>query len=96
MGEISPDSTKVTQYLNTLRYQSSSRFIDGFKPKGNADYRETIQGDSTKDLTIKAYRDSKTTKNYILNASQYPNVFIESDSTGLFKRLFVNRGYFLK
>ena len=96
MGEISPDSTKVTQYLNTLSYQSSSRFIDGFKPKGNADYTLTIQGDSTKDLTIKAYRDSKTTKNYILNASQYPNVFIESDSTGLFKRLFVNRGYFLK
>ena len=95
MGEISPDSTKVAQYLNTLRYQSSSQFVDGFKPKGNADYTLTIQGDSTEDLTIKAYRDS-TTNNYILNASQYPNVFIESDSTGLFKRLFVNQDYFLK
>ena len=54
MGEISPDSTKVTQYLNTLRYQSSSRFIDGFKPKGNADYTLTIQGDSTKDDNYKS------------------------------------------
>lgn len=95
MGEISPDSTKVAKYLNYLSYQSSSRFVDGFKPKENADYTLTIQGDSTEELIIKAYRDS-TTNSYILNASLYPNVFIESDSTELFKRLFVNQDYFKK
>lgn len=95
MEGLAPDSTKVARYLNTLRYQSSSQFVDGFTPKGKADFQLTVQGDSIEDLTVKAYRDS-TKQRFILNTSQHPNVFVESDSTGLFKRLFVSQEHFLK
>ncbi|APY11586.1 hypothetical protein BWZ22_10185 [Seonamhaeicola sp. S2-3] len=89
----SPDSTKVAQYLNRLRYQSSSQFVDGFVPKPKADYQLTIQGDSIESLIVRAYQDS-TGHKFILNSSQHPDVFVESDSTGLFKRLFVNQEHF--
>ena len=93
MSELSPDSTKVAQYLNTIRHQNSSQFADEFTPKKNADYKLTIKGNSIEDLIVKAYRDSTENK-FFLNSSQHPNVFVESDSTGLFKRLFVNQDHF--
>ncbi|TGV04693.1 DUF4340 domain-containing protein [Flavivirga rizhaonensis] len=95
MGMLSTDSTKVAQYLNTVQNQSSSQFVDGFTPKDKADYKLTIQSNSMADLIVKAYRDSTGNK-FIMNSSQHPNVFVESDSTGLFKRLFVNHDHFSK
>ncbi|WP_136480927.1 DUF4340 domain-containing protein [Cognatitamlana onchidii] len=93
MGNLTPDSTKVAQYLNTLRHQNSSKFANEFTPKSKADYKLTIQGNSIEDLVVKAYRDSIKNK-FFLNSSQHPNVFVESDSTGLFKQLFVSQDHF--
>ncbi|MDO5974573.1 DUF4340 domain-containing protein [Flavivirga jejuensis] len=95
MGTVSTDSTKVAQYLNTLRSQNSSQFTDGFTPKDKADYKLTIKSNSMEDLIVKVYRDSTGNK-FIMNASQHPNVFVESDSTGLFKRLFMSQDHFSK
>ncbi len=93
MGILPTDSTKVVQYLNRVRNQSSSKFVDGFIPKKDVDHRLTIRGKSMKELIVKAYRDTTRNK-FILNSSQHPNVFVESDSVDLFGRLFVNQDYF--
>jgi len=93
MNGLLPDSTKVAQYLNTIRHQSSSQFADNFTPKKNSDYKLTIKGNSIEDLIVKVYRDSIGNK-FFLNSSQHPNVFVESDSIGLFKRIFINQDQF--
>ncbi len=93
MGILPADSTKVVQYLTRLRNQSSSQFADGFTPKNKADYRLTIRGKSMKDLVVKGYRDTTENK-YFMGSSQYPDVFVVSDSVGLFNRLFVDQDYF--
>ncbi len=95
MGNISPDSTRVAQYLNTVHHQNSSQFADGFTPKNEADYKLTIQGTSIENLMVKAYKDSTKNK-FFLNSSQHPNVFVESDSTGLFRQFFVSQDHFSK
>ncbi len=93
MENLAADSTKVVRYLNRLRNQRSSQFADGFTPKNEADYRLTISGQSMKDLMIEAYRDTTENK-FFMSSSQYPDVFVESDSVGLFNRLFVDQDYF--
>ena len=94
MGMVPADSTKVARYLNNLQSQSSSQFVDTFSPKSKADYTLTVRGKSMKELIVNAYRDSLENK-YVLSSSQHPDVFIESDSAAMFKRLFVNKDYFL-
>ncbi|WP_273275742.1 DUF4340 domain-containing protein [Maribacter polysiphoniae] len=87
------DSTKVARYLNILRSQNSSLFADTFVPKEEALRTLTVRGASMDELIVRAYADTLGNK-YILNSSQHPDVFIESDSAGMFKRLFVDKKYF--
>ncbi len=94
LGETPVDAAKLKQYLNVLRQQNSTQFADDFTPKDEADYTLTVHGDSAANLHIKAYKE--TENKFFLNSSQHPNVFVSSDSTGLFKRLFVAKEYFLK
>lgn len=92
---IRPDSIKVARYLNILRNQSSSLFVDGFTPKEGAFRTMTISGKSMDNIIVKAYVDSVENK-FLLHSSQHPETFVESDSTGLYKRLFVDKEYFKK
>ncbi|MBQ4913805.1 DUF4340 domain-containing protein [Maribacter sp. MMG018] len=92
---IRPDSIKVARYLNILRNQSSSQFADGFTPKEEAYRTMTISGKSMDNIVVKAYVDSVENK-FLLHSSQHPETYVKSDSTGLYKRLFVDRKYFIK
>ena len=87
------DAPKVSQYLNSLARQNSSQFVDGFSPKDKPLYTLTIRGQDMDEVVVRAYAKAEENK-FVLNSSQHPEVFVESDSVGLFKRLFVDREYF--
>ncbi|SHI64333.1 DUF4340 domain-containing protein [Pseudozobellia thermophila] len=95
LSGLQADSTKVARYLNTLRNQSSSRFADDFEPKEEALRTLTVRGASMDDLVVKAYAGDSENE-FLLHSSQHPETYIESDSTGLYKRLFVDKQHFIK
>ncbi|MDO6517276.1 DUF4340 domain-containing protein [Zobellia uliginosa] len=90
---VKADSAQVARYLNLIRNQGSSEFADEFEPKGEALRTITVRGEDMKDVVVKAYGDLPGNKLF-LNSSQHPNTFVESDSLGLFKRLFVDETHF--
>lgn len=94
-ADVAMNTAKIDEYLSVLTNQSGAKFMDNFKPKDEANYKLSVKGKSMENLIVKAYSDSISNK-FILNSSQHPNVFFESDSTGLFKQVFVNKDYFLK
>lgn len=93
IGESKADASKVSQYLNSLARQNSSQFVDGFSPKDNPLHTLTIRGQEMDEVVVRAYAMAEENK-FVVNSSQHPEVFVESDSVGLFKRLFVDRDYF--
>lgn len=88
-----PDAPKVSQYLNSLGSQRSSQFVDGFNPTDKSLHTLTIKGPSMEEVVLRAYAQPEENK-FVLNSSQHPEVYVESDSLGLFKHLFVDREYF--
>ena len=90
---VAADSAQVARYLNVIRNQGSSEFADEFEAKGEALRTITVRGEDMEDVVVKAYGDLPGNKLF-LNSSQHPNTFVESDSLGLFKRLFVDEAHF--
>ncbi|WP_281987011.1 DUF4340 domain-containing protein [Aquimarina aggregata] len=93
--EVIADSTKVAQYLNTLSYKSNSKFADNFIPKSKADHTLRIEGNNMTEIIIEVYTDTISNKFY-LKSTMNPQVFFESDSTGIFKQLFISKDHFIE
>ena len=93
IADTKADASKVSQYLNSLERQNSSQFVDGFSPNDKSLHTLTIRGQEMDEVVVRAYAMAEENK-FVLNSSQHPEVFVESDSVGLFKRLFVDRDYF--
>ncbi len=94
VNERNADSTKVAQYLNTLSFKSNSKFADAFAPSSQADYKLKIEGNNMNAIIIEAYKGTTDEKIYLKSALN-PDVFFESDSTGVFKELFVSKTSFI-
>ncbi len=95
IGETIADSSKVAQYLSTISYKNNSKFADTYTPKKTADYKIRIEGNNMNETIIEAYKDTMSNKFY-LKSTMNPQVFFESDSTGIFKQLFVDQDHFIE
>lgn len=93
--EVIADSTKVAQYLNALSYKSNSKFADDFIPKSKADHTLRIEGNNMTETIIEAYTDT-VSNTFYLKSTMNPQVFFESDSTGIFKQLFISKDHFIE
>ncbi|RMF29241.1 MAG: DUF4340 domain-containing protein, partial [Bacteroidetes bacterium] len=85
------DSLALTRYLTPLQTLSGSEFADSFNPDTAPPPLKTLQlvtqtGDT---LRVDAYRDTTLAKPFVVHSSLNPEGWFLSDSTGLFKRLFL-------
>jgi hypothetical protein len=91
-GTAALDSAAVATYLNALRNLSGEHFADDFDELKAGDYALksiVLRGDNIEEpLRIDAYRDTTRERPFVLHSSQYPEVFFESDTSGLYKRVF--------
>lgn len=85
IGEQAADSTEVARYLNQLRNISGATIDDDFQASGQPDYQVTIAGDNMEDIKVGAYAKDD---GFRLQSSLNPGVIIESDSAGVFSRIF--------
>ncbi|HFA50903.1 MAG TPA: DUF4340 domain-containing protein [Bacteroidetes bacterium] len=86
------DSTKVKNFLMNLISMSGESFVDGFDENLNSDKllkKLTINGSNMlQPITVRCWKDDSLKKPFIIQSSQYPGSYFESDSTRLFKRIF--------
>jgi hypothetical protein len=85
IGEEAADSTEVARYLNQLRNISGATIDDDFQATGQPDYQVTVAGDNMEDIKVGAYAKDD---GFRLQSSINPGVIIESDSSGVFSRIF--------
>lgn len=85
MGEARADSISVVKYVNQLRNITASKIDDLYKATGSGDYQCTISGDNMEEIKVSAYPVNGIFK---LRSSQNSNTILESDSTGVFSKLF--------
>lgn len=88
---VSCDSTSIDNYLNTLSSRNERNFFDGFTKESPANYVLNIMGNNMSSISVKAWKKEDY---YVLNSSLNPNSYFKSDSTGLFKQLFVEKDHF--
>jgi len=93
IGDQAADSTAVAQYLNQLRNISGTSIDGDFQASGQPDYQVTIAGDNMEDIKVGAYVKEEE---FRLQSSLNPSVIIESDSAGVFSRIFKGPNNFIK
>ncbi len=79
------DSTTVMKFINGLRNVTGSAIDDHFTPSGNGAYSLTLSGDNMTEIKVNAYAKGE---GFRLTSSLNPDTVIESDSSGVFGRLF--------
>lgn len=87
------DSTKVDNYLNTLRNISGTEFADDFNVANKNNFlhkKLTLKGDNMPAIEVMAYYDASREKPFVLNSSHNPEAYFASDSTGVYQRVFKN------
>lgn len=89
------DSIKIDLFLNLLANKQNTNFSDNYASNSTPDYRLTVRGKNMNELQINCFEDTLT-NHYYMESSLNPNVFFKSDSSGLFKQLFVQKDYFIK
>lgn len=91
-GTIPLDSNKVRNFLLNLRSMSGEEFVDGFDPEANSEKllkKLTISGSNMAEpVIVRCWQDTTLAKPFVIQSSQFPESFFESDSSRLFKRLF--------
>lgn len=93
-GDLLLDSIPIIRYLQQLRHISGDVFADDFdEVQGSKHLYQTltIQGKNIEEpLVITCYRDTTLQMQFIIHSSQNPEAFFESDSTGIYKKIFRN------
>jgi len=87
------DSTKVSEYLNSLANKNTSSFDDNFIPSLNPQCQLTIEGKDIKTITIDVYIRGKN--DFVLNSNQNPKSWFTSSYKGLYSEVFKNKKDFL-
>ncbi len=88
-GNIVVDSTKIAGFLTSLSNIKGSKFVNlnnnWHRPES---YDSLVLYMQDKDISIVAYPDSTISSGFIIHGSENEGAFFDSDSTGLFKRIF--------
>ena len=85
LGETKADSVLVSTYLNQLQSINATKIDDNFSATTPDDYSCTISGDNMEAINVKAFAKNGVFK---LQSSLNPSVTFESDSSGVFSRIF--------
>ncbi|MCB0556885.1 MAG: DUF4340 domain-containing protein [Phaeodactylibacter sp.] len=87
------DSMKVEDYLNVLRNVSGDSFADDFDELKAGQYPQQqliLKGNNILEpFEVTVYRDTTRELPFVIRSNYNPNTYFASDSTGLFKKLFV-------
>ncbi|MCP3933145.1 MAG: DUF4340 domain-containing protein [Bacteroidetes bacterium] len=93
-GQMALDSSKVENFLNALKNMQGTDFADDFDEVQSANliYRIlTLKGNNILEpITVSCYKDISREKPFVVNSSQNPDAYFESDSSGVYDRLFKN------
>lgn len=86
------DSIGVPHYIKELKSISGGKFADDFDETAKEDlfYQSLTFSSSNgmEPLIINCYRDSTRENSFILHSCVYPDSWFESDSTGIFEKVF--------
>ena len=85
-GEVL-DSTAMASYTNALKNLTGSTFYDAGVPSGNPLKQLEIMTSAGEKSIIKCY---STDGSFVIHSSQNPESYFSSDSTGVFKSLFLD------
>ncbi len=80
---IGADPTAMDGYLTKIANLRGNTIKEGFSPS-QAISTVTIEGNNMAATTVSCYADGE---GYVLNSSQNPSVFFQSDSEGIYKML---------
>ena len=94
MDGMSPDSTSIAKYLNSLTRKAGGDFADDFSAVTAPDYQLIIEGNNMQAVTVRAYPG--TENKFILQSSLNPKSYFVSSPDGLFRELFKSRSDFIK
>ena len=81
------DSTKMANYLKSLSNMKGSKFVDT-KNQFTGSSDDLTLGFDDKSINITAYPDTTDAKAFIIHSSANEKAFFDSDSTGIYKRIF--------
>jgi len=88
------DSTKVAQYLQSLSSINGSAFVDGFDFNSNSKIKSLkVSSSGSADLTIDCYQSNSSEQPFVIHSSANSDAYFSSDSTGIFKRLFLDLNF---
>ncbi|RMG81226.1 MAG: DUF4340 domain-containing protein [Bacteroidetes bacterium] len=93
MNESTPvDSTEVQAWLSTLAGLNGSAFADDFDPARADDLRTDVvtvhANNQSEPLRLECFTDSTRTPPFIIHSNLNPDNWFESDSTGVYKKIF--------
>ncbi len=86
------DSTAVARYLSSITTVSGHEFADDFDPNVAGTPEKVLRitrKDSQPEVVIECWRDTTREKPFVIHSSLNPDAFFTSDSSGVFKRLFL-------
>lgn len=87
VGEAQVDSTQIVNYLSRLSSLNSADFADDFSAEGKQpQFKAIIEGDNLAQVSIEGYLSDSS---FVLRSTQKPDIFVKSDSVGLFSQVFV-------
>ena len=88
-GNIVIDSTKIANFLSTISGIKGSKFLnmnDNWQRPATPD--SLVFTLSDKSINIVAYPDTTVSSGFVIHGSYNEKAFFDSDSTGLYKRVF--------
>ena len=92
-GLVPIDSTKMATYLSKLANLSGNDFADDFDELQAAtlpSYSLSLKGNNILEpLSIHCYQDTSRAQPFVFRSNQNTEAYFSSDSTGLFKQVFI-------
>jgi hypothetical protein len=88
IGQERADSTKMQNYLNRLRYNYLTVFVDNFTPPATPDVTITAEKGSVPVFTVKAWKKPAEDQ-WVLHSTQNPGVYFSSKSSNIIRDLLV-------
>ncbi len=83
------DSTKMKSFISTMSKMKGSKFIDNSSEIQNLENPEQLNLVMVdKSINIEAYPDTLISKGFIIHSSENPKAYFDSDSAGIYKRIF--------
>ncbi len=93
LNGLPADSSKVVQYLNQLRHLNNPKINDHYVANGNPAYQVIYKGDNMSDIIVQSYQEGNQ---FNIQSSLNKGVTFQSDSTGIFKKIFKRKEDFFQ